>query len=176
MESLGCAAVTPHSRPSWIAAPCAFALPLALVAACGAEPAEPAPRAAAARPAIDDPSRFGGTIELRGALEQAEQGSLLVMLRGVGQSAPLWAYFVDLRDPAAERSGLVRRDDGSRALHFTLDRTTTLIGAPLPHDVAFELAAVYDPDGDIDSKDGQLRASAPARRGDLAIRMELGTP
>lgn len=173
-ESLGCAAVTPHSRPSWRATPCALAL--ALVAACGAEPAAPAPRAAAARPAIDDPSRFGGTIELRGALEQAERGSVLVMLRGVGQSAPLWAYFVDLRDPAAERSGLVRRDDGSRALHFTLDRTTTLIGAPLPHDVAFELAAVYDPDGDIDSKDGQLRASAPARRGDLAIRMELGTP
>ena len=69
-----------------------------------------------------------------------------------------------------------RRDDGSRALQFTLDRTTTLIGAPLPHDVAFEIAAFYDPDGDIDSKDGQLRASAPARRGDLAIRMELGTP
>jgi hypothetical protein len=49
-------------------------------------------------------------------------------------------------------------------------------GAPLPHDTAFEIAALYDPDGDIDSKDGQVRASAPARRGDLAIRMELGTP
>jgi len=168
--------LTTHSRPFRPASLCALALPFALLAACGAEPAAPSPRAAVTRPEIDDPSRFGGTIELRGALEQAEQGSLLVMLRGVGQSAPLWAYIIDLRDPTAELSGLVRRDDGSRALHFTLDRTTTLIGAPLPHDVAFELAAVYDPDGDIDSKDGQLRASAPARRGDLAIRVELGTP
>ena len=171
-ESLGCASVTSHSRPSLLAA-LAF---LAWGAGCGVEPPPPEQRAASARPVIDDPSRFGGTIELRGALERAEQGSVLVMLRGAGQSAPLWAYFVDLRDPAAERNGLVRRDDGSRALQFTLDRTTTLIGAPLPHDVAFEIAAVYDPDGDIDSKDGQLRASAPARRGDLAIRMELGTP
>ena len=164
--------MTSHSSPSRLAS---LAL-AALATACGAEPPPPAPRAAAARPAIDDPSRFGGTIELRGALERAEQGSVLVMLRGVGQSAPLWAYFVDLRDPAAERNGLVRRDEGTRALKLTLDRNTTLIGAPLPHDVAFEIATVYDPDCDIDSKEGQVRASAPARRGDLAIRMELGTP
>ncbi|NUP97417.1 MAG: hypothetical protein HUU28_14750, partial [Planctomycetaceae bacterium] len=89
---------------------------------------------------------------------------------------PLWAYMVDLRDPEPERAGLVRRDDGSRALVFTLSRDTTLIGAPLPPDVPFEVAALYDPDGDIDSKDGQVVASAPARRGDLGIRMELSRP
>jgi hypothetical protein len=171
--------VSPHSSTirGLVAALGAFAL----AAACSAEPAPPASsavRSAAGRPrpVIDDPSRFGGTIELGGELARAERGSVLVMLRAAGQSAPLWAYFVDLRDPAAERNGLVRRDDGSRALYFTLDRDTTLIGAPLPHDTAFEIAALYDPDGDIDSKDGQVRASAPARRGDLAIRMELAAP
>jgi hypothetical protein len=154
---------------------------LVLAAACSkaAEPVEQRPvrRASdAPRPAINDSSRFAGTVELSGGLESASEGLLLVMLRAVGKDAPLWAYMVDLRDPEPERAGLVRRDDGSRALVFTLSRDTTLIGAPLPPDVPFEVAALYDPDGDIDSKDGQVVASAPARRGDLGIRMELSRP
>ncbi|NUP95251.1 MAG: hypothetical protein HUU28_03715, partial [Planctomycetaceae bacterium] len=72
---------------------------LVLAAACSkaAEPVEQRPvrRASdAPRPAINDSSRFAGTVELSGGLESASEGLLLVMLRAVGKDAPLWAYMV----------------------------------------------------------------------------------
>lgn len=157
-----------------------FALLTLLACACADEPAASSSArrpqdhsGAGARKGLDDPSQFAGTIELRGALARAEQGAVLVMLRLVGQPAPLWAYLVDFADPEAERHGLLTREDGSRALVFALNKDSTLIGAPLPQGQALEIAAVYDPDGDIDSKEGQVRAAAPARRGDLGITLAL---
>jgi hypothetical protein len=154
---------------------------LALLAACG-EPPQKIPKPAASLPpghpspearVPSNPARFGGTIALRGTLVQAREGSLFVIVRQKGSRMPALARKYEVADPVWTDRG------DERVLRFSLDEAnaedrmgntgTTLEGE-------LELEARFDPDGVIETKEGNQSAVVRVERGDQDVTVTLGAP
>lgn len=106
---------------------------------------------------------FGGIIELGGELADSTQGGVFVIVRAPGQANTLMVRKLEV-------TSSVVREDGSRVLAFELTGEDHGGGA-LPANV--ELEAYFDPDGIVESKEGQVRRTITAARGDLELRITL---
>ncbi len=121
----------------------------------------------------EDVGQVAGRAVLRGELANATAGCLFVTLRQAGQRMPTWTYRVDLDDPDVARKGLAAAADGARELTFVLNQKTSLMKVPVDTTVPLEVQVMFDPDGNVDSREGQVSAVAPAKLGDEDVLLEL---
>jgi hypothetical protein len=121
----------------------------------------------------EDVGQVAGRAVLRGELASATGGCLFVTLRQAGQRMPTWTYRVDLDDPDAAKKGLAEAKDGARELTFVLNQRTSLMKVPVDTTVPLEVQVMFDPDGNVDSREGQVSSIAPAKLGDEDVRLEL---
>lgn len=123
-------------------------------------PAATAHTAPAAPP--NDPSIvFSGSAKLVGPLAETATGFVFVSVRQKGAIGPLLSYRIDLADPNLREPVLVKHADGTRELNFILNQRTSLMPSDVPRDEALELQLLYDPDGDIDTKEGRHETVVP---------------
>ncbi len=125
---------------------------------------------------LTDPSVFAGRAVLKGALAEATSGMLMVMLRAKGQRFPIWAYRVDIAAPEAERLGLAPAANGERVLTFALNKDMAMMPQAIPANVELEVAVSYDPDGDVDTKEGIVVGAVAAKAGDTALSIDIVPP
>ena len=129
-------------------------------------PSQPAP------PPPDTGPLVSGRVRLRGALVDRFEGVLWISLRQRGGAMPMPLRFRAFALTSGEISDPV---DGERTLAFDLRDTDTMAAdmpkVPLPPEI--ELRAVYDPDGKVETKDGQVVAQAPVTVGDRGIDLVL---
>jgi hypothetical protein len=156
---------------------------LSLVVACGDEPERLAPgakpAAASSQPAAPMPrdvnphaARFAGQISLRGTLTAAKEGCVFVSVwkKGdVGKPHVIPSYS---KKYAMNDAGWASAGD-LRVLHFTVDERDNLMGTAVPDGTELVLEARYDPDGNVDTKDGVESAQAPIRVGQTDFSIVL---
>jgi hypothetical protein len=128
------------------------------------------------QPATDPSIEFSGRARLVGELAAAKGGFVFFSVRPRGTKGPLLTYRIDLADPKLAEPVLTTGADGVRELHFVLNQRTSMMPGDVPRDVEVELQALYDPDGDIDSKDGRYEAVVPVQIGASDIVLEIGAP
>jgi hypothetical protein len=131
--------------------------------ACG----DAAERFAADPRAADLPARFGGSVQLQGALAEIESGSLFLFVSAPGSRSPTLARKYEIGDPAFST------DRDERRLRFALDERDCMIGASAPMFEEMEVEARFDPDGVLDTDEGVVRASVRARPGDGEISIAV---
>lgn len=173
--------------------PSASLLLLSLLAfpGCGDAPRSAAPEIASSRaaesggalpaghPSLDaahaasSGGQVAGRAILKGELAEATTGCLFVTLRIAGQRMPTWSYRVEMTDPAESKQGLAPAKDGVRELIFVLNEQTTLFQGAIDPLAEYEVQVMYDPDGSVDSKEGQVVAIAPAKIGAEDLYLEL---
>jgi hypothetical protein len=133
----------------------------------------------AGHPAVDSASKpssgaqVAGRAILKGALAETASGCIFVTLRITGQRIPTWSYRVEMLDPAESKQGLGVAKDGVRELLFVLNEQTTLMQGAIDPLAQYEVQIMYDPDGSVDSKEGQVAAIAPAKLGAEDLYLEL---
>lgn len=128
------------------------------------------PPIAAPEPADAGPDAvFEGRAILGGELAHVDEGFLIVSVRAKGSRAPMRSYKAAIDDPrATEAAG------DERIFRFRLDRATDMMGGgPIPEGIPLELQVLYDPDGFVDSKEGQESAVVEVERGQSGIEVRL---
>src|SRR5687768_7543910 len=137
----------------------------------GGLPAGHPPLESAAKPSSN--AQVAGRAILKGALAETTSGCVFVTLRIADQRMPTWTYRVDMLDPAESKQGLGAAKDGVRELIFVLNEQTTLMQGAIDPLARYEVQIMYDPDGSVDSKEGQVVAIAPAKLGADDLYLEL---
>ena len=129
----------------------------------GHPPVGPAatPDTAPAAPPSDPSIVFTGSAKLVGPLADAKTGFVFVSVREKGAVGPLLSYRIDLADPNLREPVLVTHADGTRELNFILNQRTSLMPSDVPRDIPLELQLLYDPDGDIDTKESRHETVVP---------------
>ena len=162
-----------------------FLLSALVFPACGDAPRSAPPESASASapsdphaglPAGHPPASSGqvaGRAILKGDLAQASGGCLFVTLRIAGQKMPTWSYRVDVVDPSESGKGLAATKDGVRELIFVLNQQTTLFQGVIDPTAKYEVQVMYDPDANVDSKEGQVAQVAAAAIGADDVYLEL---
>jgi hypothetical protein len=151
--------------------------------ACGDEPeriapgAKPAaattkPAAPAPMPAYPHSTRFAGKITLRGKLASATEGCVFVNVwkkEEVGRAhvIPSYSKRYPMNDTAWANAGELR------VLRFAVDERDNLMGTVVPEAAELVLEARYDPDCNVDTKDGIESAQAPIRNGQMDFSLAL---
>ena len=160
------------------AATIAACLLASLALACG-EPPQKIPKSTtsmpeghAAHPAVPtDPARFAGQIALRGELAQAREGSLFVIVRQKGSRMPSLARKYEVADPLWVDRGT------ERVLRFSLDEASPedrMGGTGIALAGEIELEARFDPDGVLETKEGNRSEVVAVERGDQEVSVVLG--
>ncbi len=136
---------------------------LAFCGACGDSP-PPVDSGSTA----DLPSRFAGSVSLRGDLATVESGSLYVSVRPPGSRFASLARKYEIGDPAFAGAG------DERLLRFSLDERDAMESVRAPMFEEMEVEARFDPDGVLDTMDGVVRSTVRARPGarEVAIVVE----
>jgi hypothetical protein len=112
---------------------------------------------------------FEGRAILGGELAHVDEGFLIVSVRAKGSRAPMRSYKTAVDDPRATESA-----GETRIFRFRLDRDTDMMGGgEVPEGIPLELQVLYDPDGYVDSKEGQESAVVPVERGQGGIEIRL---
>jgi hypothetical protein len=112
---------------------------------------------------------FEGRAILGGELAHVDEGFLIVSVRAKGSKAPMRSYKSAVDDPRATESA-----GETRIFRFRLDRDTDMMGGgEVPEGIPLELQVLYDPDGYVDSKEGQESAVVPVERGQGGIEIRL---
>jgi hypothetical protein len=111
-----------------------------------------------------------GTIVLEGELAELQDGYIFVSLRLQGQSMPFMSYKIALADypPVA---------GSERRVPFELsDRTNQMPGGAPPElaDSQLEIAARFDPDGIVDTKEGAVTVATPVGWGGSGLEIVFG--
>jgi hypothetical protein len=117
--------------------------------------------------------QVAGRAILKGDLAQASSGCLFVTLRIADQKMPTWTYRVDVVDPSKSGQGLAASKDGVRELIFVLNQQTSLFPGAIDPTGRYEVQVMYDPDANVDSKEGQVSAIAKAKIGADDVYLEL---
>jgi hypothetical protein len=166
---------------------CSLAI-LGMLGACGDEPERIAagtkPASASSRPATPAPApapanphaaRFAGQVALRGKLASAAEGCVFVSVwkkEDVGRAhvIPNYSKRYLMTDGAWSSAG------DPRVLRFTIDDRDNLMGTVVPDAAELVLEARYDPDCNVDTKEGIESAQAPIRAGqtDFSIALAAG--
>ncbi|HVS11677.1 MAG TPA: hypothetical protein VMS76_17550 [Planctomycetota bacterium] len=112
---------------------------------------------------------FEGRVILSGELAHVDEGFLIVSVRAKGSKAPMRSYKTAVDDPRTTESA-----GETRIFHFRLDRDTDMMGGgEVPEGIPLELQVLYDPDGYVESKEGQEIAVVPVERGQGGIEVRL---
>jgi len=157
---------TPPARPA--ALPAGHPPVAGATAARGLPPDHP-PIGGAAPAAAGPDAVFEGRVILGGELAHVDEGYLMVSVRAKGSKAPMRSYKAAIDDPQATQSA-----GDTRIFRFRLDRDTDMMGGgPIPEGIPLELQVLYDPDGFVDSKEGQESAVVAVERGQSGIEVRL---
>lgn len=149
-----------------------------LALACG-EPPEKIQKSTPSMPAghgsqagvPSDPARFAGQVALRGDLAQAREGSLFVIVRQKGSRMPSLARKYEVGDPV-----WIDRGD-ERVLRFALDEASPedrMGGTGIALAGELELEARFDPDGVLETKEGNRSEVVAVERGEQDVSVVLG--
>ncbi|HJO25998.1 MAG: hypothetical protein CMK00_06705 [Planctomycetes bacterium] len=110
---------------------------------------------------------YGGTVRLEGELATAQTGGVFIIGRQVGSGLLTLVRKYEISEAALSADG------SARLLSFTLDNTHGMGGASAALDQELTLVVRYDPDGLVESKEGQVEASLVAATGSLDLELTL---
>ena len=113
----------------------------------------------------EGPSSFSGTVRLVGELAERSDGYVFMSVKPAGMNLPSFSRRYSLTESAAA--------DGARLLSFELGPEHAMGG--LVPGASHVVEAWFDPDGNVDSKEGGVRASVPLPQveGDTAAGIEI---
>lgn len=139
--------------------------------ASGALPAGHPPVDATGGPAgpLPDPStdhRWDGAVRLQGGLAQMGEGYLFVSIKHEGVSMPSYSVKLDVTDG---------RPDGQDLLVPFEITEANAMGGLVPGAAGIVLEAYFDPDGYVESKEGQVRDRIPVELDQSDVEITLGS-
>lgn len=110
---------------------------------------------------------YGGTLLLEGSLATAETGGIFIIGRQVESGVLTLVRKYEIAEALPSEDGTVRR------LEFSLDNTHGMGGASAALAQEIQLVVRFDPDGLVESKEGQVEESQVVATGTLDLEMTL---
>ena len=110
---------------------------------------------------------YAGTVRLEGALASADTGGIFIIGRQVESKALSLVRKYEIAE------ALTTEDGSARVLEFSLDNTHGMGGLGAALHSRLKLVVRYDPDGLVESKEGQVETSIVVNSGTLDIALTL---